>query len=123
MLDDFGESKVTVRKDDLLAVIKANRNKHLDTYTKAYAAYRKAAITELKKMLAAARNLKTIVRTIPLVEPTQHLDEYDLAIGMLTMSTKDEIGITQSQFKNFVQDKWDWSGRFKESTSSYVIGR
>jgi HAMP domain-containing protein len=123
MLDDFGEGKVTVNKAKLLTAIVVNRDKHLDTYTQASVAYRKAAIVELKKMLAAARNGRAIQRTIALVEPVHHLDEYNLALEMLAMSTKDEIGITQGQFKNFVQDRWDWSGRFAESTSRYVVGR
>ena len=120
MLNDFGDSKVTIKKDDLLNAIRANRNKHASTFEEAHAHYRSAAIVEFATMLDNAKIGKTIQRALTLVEPTQHIDDYDCVIRMLEMSVADEITVTEGQFKNYVLDKWSWTSKFAESTSRYL---
>lgn len=120
MLNDFGNSKVTVKKDELLAAIKKNRSTHRETFLEAQKGYRAAVIEELDRMLKDAREGRTIRRAVQLVEPQEHTKDYDRVIRMLEMSVADEIAITETQFSQYVLDEWGWTAAFVGSTSNYT---
>lgn len=120
MLDDFGMSKVTVVKEELLNSMRDNRNKHREVFLKAQVGYRTAAIEELDRMLAEAREGKRIRRVVELVEPQEHTKDYDRVIKMLEMSTADEVVITEQQFSQYVLDEWGWMQQFVGSTARYT---
>jgi hypothetical protein len=122
MLNDFGDSKVTIKKPELLEAIRKNRDTHRATFLRAQEGYRAAAIEELDRMLKDARDGAKIRRSVTLIEPTEHTKDYDRVIRMLEMSTADEITITETQFSQFVLDEWGWSREFVGSTSRYVGG-
>lgn len=105
MLNDFGESRVTVKKDQLLEAIKRNREGHRAEFLTAQDGYRAAVITALDSMLEEARNGKRIRRVVELVEPQDHTKDYDRVIKMLEMSTADEVTVTEQQFSNYVLDE------------------
>lgn len=123
MVDEFGQSKVTVRKDELLASIRKNREGHRAEFEKAQLGYRAAIIAELDSMLDDARKGRRIRRSIELVEPQDHTKDYDRVIRMLEMSTATDIVITEQQFSQFVLDEWGWMNAFKGSTARYMGGR
>jgi hypothetical protein len=120
MLNDFGDSKVTVKKAELLAAIRKNRDGHRATFEVAQKGYRAAVIEELDRMLTDAREGRRIRRSIELVEPQDHTKDYDRVIRMLEMSTADEISVTEMQFNQFVLDEWGWTRTFVDSTSRYA---
>jgi hypothetical protein len=120
MIDDFNESFVTVSKTELLEILRKNRDAHRDIFLKAQIGYRKLAIEELDKMLADAREGKRIIRQITLVEPQDHTRDYTRVIQMLEMSQADSIKVTESQFRCYVQDEWNWKDQFIGSTAGYM---
>ncbi len=123
MLDDFGESKVTVIKVDLLEVLRKNREAHRATYLKAAEGYRNAVELALESALKYIRDGQAIApnlaRMTSLTIPTEHTKDYDRVIRMLEMSTADEITVTETQFSQFVLDDWSWKQAFIGSTSRY----
>ena len=119
MVNDFGESKVTVKKSELLDAMRANREGHRAEFLKAQDGYRLAVIEELDKMLADARDGKNLRVAVGLTAPTEHTKDYDRVIRMLEMSTADEIVISETQFAQYVLDEWGWMGQFKATTSRY----
>jgi hypothetical protein len=122
MMEDFGMSKVTVKKAELLAAIRKNRDTHNTTFLSAQEGYRAQAIEELDRMLKDAREGKKIRRSVELVEPEEHTRDYDRVIRMLEMSTAEEIMITEKQFSQYVLDEWGWMRAFAQSTSRYTGG-
>jgi hypothetical protein len=122
MMEDFGMSKVTVKKAELLAAIRKNRDTHNTTFLSAQEGYRAQAIEELDRMLKDAREGKKIRRSVELVEPEEHTRDYDRVIRMLEMSTAEEIMITEKQFSQYVLDEWGWMHAFAQSTSRYTGG-
>jgi hypothetical protein len=120
MVDEFGESKVTVKKNELLAAIRKNRDGHRAEFETAQKGYRTAVIAELDTMLKDACKGRKIRRAIELVEPQDHTKDYDRVIRMLEMSTATEIVITEKQFSQYVLDEWGWMANFKGSTSRYL---
>lgn len=120
MLNDFGNSEVTIKKEELLTAIKKNRETHHEFFLKAQVGYRAAAIAELESMLKTARENGKIKRKLELVEPQNHTREYDRVIRMLEMSTADEWKISERQFTQYVLDEWSWSADFLFSNTPYT---
>jgi hypothetical protein len=121
MLADFADSKVTVKKDELLKAIRANRETHRDRFLKATTAYREVVIKTLDRTLVEVREGRPFLvnQIISLAMPTEHTKEYDTILRMLEMSVNDELVVSQKQFKQFVLDDWDWKGDFERVSSSY----
>lgn len=110
---------ITVQRTALVAILKENRKKHEDAYTSALAAYRAAAIQELKNNLATAQSNGPIVRRLEACEPQTFVKDYNRAIGMLELCTDDEIELSEHDYSQFVEDQWGWSGQFATTTMSY----
>ncbi len=120
MLNDFGDSKITVKKATLLEAIKKNRETHSGTFARAQEGYRVAAIKEIDAMLSEARTGGDIRRSVTIVQPVEHTKDYDRVIRMLEMSIADEVTVTETQFSQYVLDEWGWSREFVNSTSRYT---
>lgn len=123
LVNDFGESKVTVKKDALLEAVVKNRAAHADEHLTALLGYRNAVIAKLQMMLKQAEAGKLDETHIGLVEPKSHVKDYDRVIRMLTMSVAEEWTISEQQFSQYVLDEWDWQATFKASTARYMGGR
>lgn len=120
MVDDFGSSKVTIKKEELLTAIKKNREGHRAEFLKAQDGFKQYLIRELEKRLDDAREGRNVQGHFALIEPEDHTKDYDRVIMMLEMSTSMEILITESQFSKYVMDEWGWMESFKNSTSNYI---
>jgi uncharacterized protein YifE (UPF0438 family) len=114
-----GMREVKVRRSDLLGKVKANREKHKSNYEKAIAVYKQEAVEAIQKLLDDAK-AGDIRHGVSLVKPEQHLEEYDQAIQMLEMSVDDEVRLDQSEFAQYVMDKWAWARAFENTTMSYA---
>lgn len=119
MLDKAGNSVVTVKKADLLAVMKENLGKHRAIFEEAWAGYRMQAIKELDEMGAEAKAGKRIRRSIELVEPKDQSRDYTRVIRMLEMSVDEEIRVTETEFAQYVLDDWQWKHQFETISNSY----
>lgn len=113
-------NQITMKKDDLLAILRANRDKHRMVFLEAQQNYRKMAIAELERTLEDARNGRTIRRTLTLNAPQDMTSFYNRAIGMLEAHTEDTIVVSDSEYRNYVQDEWSWSQNWANNTKTYA---
>lgn len=122
---NFAESKLTIRKPQLLDAVRANRAKHVDEYAEAYRAYREELVLELSALLEKARNqsVEGCDHGVEVDRPVSHASDYDRVIRMLEMDLADTVVLTESQFSQYVQDEWHWSGHNKAVMSSYGVSR
>ena len=120
MLDDFGKSQITVKKQDLLDKLYANRKAHTEALEIALVGYREKSISKLKKMLKAAEAGEKFDTKTGLPVPEDHTKEYDRVIQMMEMSVADTVTITESMFRQYVQDEWSWAESWKMSNSGYM---
>lgn len=82
--------------------------------------FRAAAIEAMTRNLIIARDDGGEIKLgIGLTVPTEHTKDYDRVIRMLTMSTADEITISEAQFTMYVMDEWNWKSTFVGSTAFY----
>lgn len=111
---------ITVKKDELLAKMKTNRDNHRGVFEKAQEVYRAQIIKELDQMLDDAKQGRKIKRMVMLPEPEDHTSDYDRVIAMLEMSVDDEIDLAEHDFQQYVLDHWAWERSFASNTSSYL---
>jgi hypothetical protein len=123
MLNDFGESKVTVKKEELLNAIRKNRETHRESFLKAQKGYRETVIKALDQTLAEAREGQRFVleRITALVMPQEHTTDYDRVIKMLEMCVADEVTVTEQQFSQYVLDDWGWKKQFITTNARYSL--
>lgn len=129
--------EVNVRKDDLLEVLKENREKHYDLYEKALKGYKDKVREELNDALERARErvdeYLTKVEAGQVLDislyvgpranlpmPKEHTEDYDRAIKMVEMSVDDTLELTEVEFAELVMDDWGWKSQFIQTSTSYT---
>ena len=117
--------EVKVNRQQLLKKLKDNRDKHVQTYEKAYKDYVKTLKSKMKKLVTVCdkwektRRKFKIDASIDLHSPHCYKSEYDTAIEMVAMSVDDELVLTQQEFKQYVTDEWGWKHSFSTMASTY----
>ena len=115
-----GLNLIKVEKEELLKKLIDNRTKHVAEYESAVDGFKTSRIEELQRHLDRAIAGEPVRNNISFDEPACHTDDYDTVIEMLQMSVDEEIYITMSEFKQYVQDKWNWSNSFSVTNSKYL---
>jgi hypothetical protein len=111
---------VRIDKSDLLKIIQENRAKHREVFEEAIEGYRKMAVAELERSIAAAKAGQQFARMLSLPEPVDQTKEYDRAIRMLSLSLDSAIVLDEQTFANLVMDEWHWTKHWTGSNSLYV---
>ena len=110
---------VKIKKQELLDVVKSNRDEHKEIVAEALQKYRELAVAELDKMLADAKAGKRIRRTVSLTEPMDQTPEYNKAIRQIEMSAEDVIELDDNEFSEYVLNEWRWQKQFLHSNRGY----
>ena len=114
--------EVKVNKEELLTILRKNREKHQGIYAEAFQGYKEEVIRHLKFALDSVLEDGKIITHIDLVIPQNHTVEYDRIIGMLEMSVDKVIEIDGAEYRQYILDEWDWSKNFSSTSSSYSLG-
>ena len=112
--------QVTVDKEELLSILRTNRENHRATFLKAQEGFRERAIKELDRSLADARAGNEVRLAVHLPVPEDHTDDYDREIRMLEMHQEPTVTIRAQLFDQIVMDRWGWSGTFNTTNSAYL---
>lgn len=118
---------VKVEKKQLQATLKENRSKHLKEYREAlvnHAEKVKTLATKLGEQAGKSNpnpeKLKKQAQELwSLPQPRSFAEDYTRAIEMLEWELEEDVKLTQTEFKQFVQDEWSWQHEFATSTSFY----
>lgn len=111
---------VVVKVEDLLNVLRANRETHREKFLHAQDQFRARAISELDRSLEDARRGNEVRLFVSLPKPEDHTADYDREIRMLEMHQDPVIEVRAAQFDQLVMDRWGWSGSFAANTLSYL---
>ena len=112
-------NSVTLRKADVLARVRENRQKHEQIYEEAVSGFRALAIEKLTESLEDAKAGKPVRQSLHLEEPQHRLDEYDTVVDMLEMSIDDQVELEEHEFKQYMRDDWSWKRQFLAANSTY----
>lgn len=111
---------ITVSKDELLKIVKENRDSHHALYEKAWAGYVKQAEADLRERLDRIHRGKSFHLRFGYVAPEDHTADYEDVIDMLEMALGEEIELTQGQFKCYIKDDWGWKEQWTTSNTQYL---
>ena len=114
---------VRIKTDELLSVLKQNREKHIAEYELARDEHVADVIKVMSANLKQAKRGGEIVYYINLPVPQSYQDSYDTAIKMLEMSSDHVVELSQNEFQQYVEDKWVWKDAFVAATKQYVSGK
>ncbi len=112
--------KVKVNKNDLLKVLRENRETHRSLFLEALEGYREKVIELLTVNLENVKAGKQIVTFINLPVPKDQTSEYDQIIRMLEMSVDEDFELDEHEFKCYVLDEWEWKEAVTMSNSRYL---
>lgn len=120
MMGSLGiKMNITVKKDELLAKLLANRKQHAAIVVEARKGYIEKAGVALMKRMEQLANGKIVALRFSLSVPTDHTDVYDTVIGMLNMAVEDELTLSPTEYRQLVEDEWDWTSSFLSNTAAY----
>lgn len=111
---------IWVDKVKLLEALKANRDQHAEQYEKAKAGYLRITKEKCNDLAERLANGELIGQQWIDPAPADHTSDYDDVISMMEWSTQESIELTQSQFKQYVQDDWGWKDQWLTSNSGYI---
>ncbi len=126
---------ISVKKPELLGIIKSNKELHVTEYNEAMKGYRVGVVAALETLnkdvkkfavtvedaLKEARNggelkvkfqLDSWSQFNELAKPETHEEDYTTVIGMIELDTSDQVELGRREYTNYVQDEWDWSEAF-----------
>lgn len=111
--------KVTCKTDDVLKKMHEHREKHAKIVRQARDGYKEKAKEALENKLAELATGKMIDLSFSLKKPISHLSAYDTIITMLQMHTEPTIVLSSDEVRQFLEDKWEWTGTFMTINSIY----
>jgi hypothetical protein len=114
--------EVEVNKLDLLVKLKENKAKHISEHKEARKVYNEKLIEWAEQLILDTKANREVIPWFKEDVPTSFEEEYKLAIDMLEWSTEtDTVLLTQNEFKQYVNDEWNWSQGFKATNSKYGV--
>lgn len=114
------EMTITVTKQDLLAKIKENREKHHQVFLDSLLGYKAAALQALEAHVKDLQDGRTPEIRIILSRPVDHTREYDRVIGMLEMDKGSEFTLDEVTYAQYVDDDWQWKRQWLRKMSDYA---
>ena len=111
--------EVTVRKDELLETVRANRDTHRGVFEAALEGWKSEALRTLNNKVPDLEAGRLPALQWMVQAPEDHTRDYDKVIKMLEMSVDDEITLSQAEFTMYVMDQWAWRNQWVTSNSRF----
>lgn len=112
---------VRVEKAKLLETLRENRKTHKKDFELAWEGFEKEYRRNVENLLSKRLSpYKPVELFINLQVPEDHTEDYDRAIEMLSWEVEDQIELTETEFRQFVQDNWSWKDQFIMSNTRYT---
>lgn len=118
-----GLKAITVRKADLLARVRANRETHVKAFLEAMDGYKVALRETIEAALKRANDGDLFEDEsgaigLPL-KPESHEADYARVIDALEMATEETFDLPIDEFARYARDEWNWKARFAQTISVY----
>lgn len=125
MMNGISLPDVSIKKSDLLTVLRDNQASHVEEYKEAIVGYKIAYMQKIMAMriIVEEKSPEDYIQHVEMPPPRNFSEEYERAISMLSMCTEQEIKLSAKQFDCFVLDNWSWTHDFKNITSVYNNSR
>lgn len=113
---------VKVNRQELLKIVRENKEKHIAAFNESVEDFKKAAIkiAEANLVLAKTGEVEKIAKIqMQPGKPVSYESAYARAIRMLELSVEDEIKVEEDVFNQLVLDEWHWKNNFTATGALY----
>lgn len=117
----FGNREINVKKEDLIQKIKENKENHIKEFDKAVVAYKEEAEKQLMKELARLNTDGALDIKLDLITPVNNADNYDKILQMFEWEQNEIVKLQQDEFREYVQDEFDFAITARMSNSAYLV--
>lgn len=123
------DQRLEFEKSYVLSKLKENERVHRETYEDALKNWHQKMLTDLRRL---AREFKKATPKDSLdinlynqlisenTQPRSYLTEYEIAIEWIENSVDEKILLTQSQFRQYIKDNWEWTDEFIVANAKYT---
>ncbi len=111
-----------VRKDKLLATLRTNLDRHGAIVKEALAEYVVQARERVLGKLKELEKGRPVTLVFNLSPPQDYSEVYRSTIKMLEWNTAEVVELEADEFRQLVEDKWDWKDGFTASITPYAGG-
>ena len=113
-----GNRTILLKKEELIAKIKENKEIHEKEYADAVVAYKVEALKQLTVQTAKVQE-GALDAALELVTPVNNSENYDKIIEMFEWDVRDEVELSQNEFLEYVQDETQFALEAKYSNTFY----
>ena len=114
--------KVKVNKEDLISILKTNRDQHGKDYNDAVGGYLMTVEAELKKTLRKVRKGEEFdLYFRDLSKPDSHVKEYNDVIDMLSVSKDDDVNISMEDYLKYYKNEWNWCVSWSSQNTGFLM--
>lgn len=113
---------IVANKEEILAKLRTNREKHRGIVIEARVGYFKKAREVLKEKmneLEQSVGKSDYMLQVVLQPPEDHTEDFDTAINTLKLHEESTIELTAEVIRMYVEDKWPWRQQFLCINSAY----
>jgi hypothetical protein len=108
-----------VNKSRLLSKLHENLAVHAKIVKEAVVGYIDKACKALEERLGQLREGKLVHVAFSLSPPKDYSEVYRSTIQMLQWTTLEEVELGADEFRQLVEDKWDWTDNFLSHNAEY----
>jgi hypothetical protein len=109
-----------VNKDELLGILRENREKHRAVFEAALEGWRKDAIAHCNTIASQLKAGKRTRVHIIMPMPADHTADYDRAIRSLELHTQPTIQLDERDAAQLIQDDWGWKHEWARTSNRYA---
>lgn len=110
---------VVVKKEELVQIIKTNRENHRQIFEEAIDGYKAEAVRRLEENIEDIKKGKNFYININMPVPQDHTEDYNRVLKMLEMCINDTIVLDEQRFAQYVMDDWGWKEAFLNTSNMY----
>lgn len=116
---NHGTREILMKKVQLIAAIKKNKEVHIKAYAKAVIAYKKEALKQLAEQTKSAKDGKLNI-ALNLTSPVSLSEHYDELIEMFEIDVREELTLTQQEYNEYYKDKTENTRHAMMSNQMYL---
>lgn len=114
---------VQMSRQGLILILKENRAKHIEEYNTALSGWHKDYMSQIEE------EYRRVISPdwdgekpfyMKEQRPVSYEEDYDDMISQLTHDVRETIELSQSDYRKYVLDRWDWKRQFMTSNSKYL---
>jgi hypothetical protein len=125
-------SSIVIDKNTLVTKLTENLNKHVEEYTEAVENFKVVVTDTIGRVISGLQgfdvelsmetSMHGLVKEVyGLNKPTSHEHDYKLAIAKAQYDIHENMKLSETEFRNFVLDDWEWKSGFTTMISGYAL--